>query len=96
MTCTELKQEEAARDAIVMPDEKVVSEYYGIRQQLDQLASDFRDVITHPNYSLPFLQPGRLVKIKYKDLDFGWGVVINYQKRLPPKVYLYSIFQSDA
>lgn len=50
------------------------------------MAADFREVITHPNYSLPFLQPGRLIKVKYKDLDFGWGVVVNYQKRLPPKV----------
>lgn len=50
------------------------------------MKQDFRDVITHPTYSLPFLQPGRLVKIKYQDLDFGWGVIINYQKRLPPKV----------
>lgn len=85
----ELKREEQTRDSIVVTDEKLVSEYYDFRQQLDQLASDFRDVITHPNYSLPFLQPGRLVKIKYKDLDFGWGVVINYQKRLPPKVMCF-------
>ena len=90
---TELKREEQTRDSIVVTDEKLVSEYYDFRQQLDQLASDFRDVITHPNYSLPFLQPGRLVKIKYKDLDFGWGVVINYQKRLPPKVTCYLLLQ---
>lgn len=53
------------------------------------MKQDFRDVITHPTYSLPFLQPGRLVKIKYQNLDFGWGVIINYQKRLPPKVRPY-------
>ncbi len=69
-----------------VPDEELVAEYYGYRQQLDQMQADFREVITHPNYSLPFLQPGRLVKIKYKTLDFGWGVIVNYQKRVPPKV----------
>ena len=42
-------------------------------------------MITHPTYSLPFLQPGRLVKVKHEELDFGWGVVISFQKRLPPK-----------
>jgi ATP-dependent RNA helicase DOB1 len=72
--------------AIVIPDEKLVSEYYDYRQQLDQMALDFREVITHPSYSLPFLQSGRLVKVKHLKLDFGWGVVINYQARLPPKV----------
>ncbi|OCB91527.1 antiviral helicase [Sanghuangporus baumii] len=76
---------EEKKATIKIPDEKLVSEYYEYRQQLDQMGADFREVITHPAYSLPFLQPGRLVKIKYQKLDFGWGVVINYQKRLPPK-----------
>jgi len=50
------------------------------------MSADFRDVITHPNYCLPFLQPGRLLKVKWQKLDFGWGVIINYQKRVPAKV----------
>jgi ATP-dependent RNA helicase DOB1 len=70
----------------VVPDEELVTQYYEYRQQLDQMSADFREVVHHPSYSLPFLQPGRLVKVKHKDLDFGWGIVTNYQKRLPPKV----------
>lgn len=70
----------------MIPDETLVSQYYDCRQQLDQLLADFREVITHPTYSLPFLQPGRLVKVKHEKLDFGWGVIVNYQKRLPIRV----------
>ncbi|KAJ8689869.1 ATP-dependent RNA helicase mtr4 [Pleurotus ostreatus] len=81
----ELKKEEEAKETFEIPDEQLVDEYYEYRRQLDQMSSDFRDVITHPAYSLPFLTPGRLVKVKYQKLDFGWGVVINFQKRLPPK-----------
>ncbi|KII85594.1 hypothetical protein PLICRDRAFT_44920 [Plicaturopsis crispa FD-325 SS-3] len=81
----QLKREEETKDSIVIADEGLVSDYYNYRQQLDQMAADFRDVITHPSYALPFLQPGRLVKVKHQKLDFGWGVIINYQKRLPPK-----------
>ncbi|KIM76880.1 hypothetical protein PILCRDRAFT_825880 [Piloderma croceum F 1598] len=81
----EVKREEEAKDSTVILDEPLVAEYYEYRQQLDQMGQDFRDVITHPSYSLPFLQPGRLVKVKYQKLDFGWGVIINYSKRLPPK-----------
>jgi ATP-dependent RNA helicase DOB1 len=88
----ELVLEEEAKNAIEIPDEEHVAEYYEYRQQLDQLAADFREVITHPSYSLPFLLPGRLVKIKYQTLDFGWGVVINFQKRLPPKVHIHLLF----
>ena len=37
-----------------------------------------RDVINHPNYCLQFMQPGRVVHIKFKDLDFGWGAVVKF------------------
>lgn len=40
-----------------------------------------RDVIMHPNYCLQFLQGGRLVKIKFKDHDFGWGAVVAFAPR---------------
>jgi ATP-dependent RNA helicase DOB1 len=86
LSFAELKREEEIKDSTIIPDEQLVAEYYEYRQQLDQMGQDFRDVITHPTYSLPFLQPGRLVKVKYQKLDFGWGVIINYSKRLPPKV----------
>lgn len=81
----ELQKEEESKGTMKIPDESLVSEYYDLRQQLDQMAADFREVVTHPTYALPFLQPGRLVKVKYQELDFGWGVVLNYQKRMPPK-----------
>jgi ATP-dependent RNA helicase DOB1 len=86
----DLDREEEARSSTIIPDEAFVSQYYDCRQQLDEMGADFREVITHPTYSLPFLKSGRLVKVKYQKLDFGWGVVINFQKRLPPKVCLYS------
>lgn len=85
----ELKHEEESKNSTVIPDEERVAEYYEYRQQLDQLNADFREVITHPTYSLPFLLPGRLVKVKYQKSEFGWGIVINFQKRLPPKVCFF-------
>lgn len=82
---TELRREDERMSSIVIEDEEDVADYYELRKKLDELAADFKDVITHPSYSLPFLQPGRLVKIKHLQSDFGWGVVIHYQKRFPPK-----------
>ncbi|PIL27430.1 hypothetical protein GSI_10578 [Ganoderma sinense ZZ0214-1] len=81
----ELEKEEQKKAEIAIPDEGLVSSYYDLRQQLDQMNADFRAVTTHPDYVLPFLQPGRLVKVEHQQLDFGWGVIVNYQKRLPPK-----------
>jgi hypothetical protein len=82
----ELKSLDESKLAIVIEDEDTIADYYDLRQQLDILIKDLRDVLNHPTYALPFLQPGRLVRVKHDDLDFGWGCVVNYQKRLGPRV----------
>lgn len=73
-------------------DEATVKDYYNLRQQLDTHTNDMRDVIMHPNYCLQFLQAGRLVKVKFKEHDFGWGAVVAFTPRkankgevLPPQ-----------
>ncbi|KAG9003025.1 ATP-dependent RNA helicase mtr4 [Tulasnella sp. JGI-2019a] len=72
-------------EQMVVPEEARVMEYYDLRQQLDELGKDVTDVITHPSYCLPFLQGGRLVKVKHEKSDYGWGIVVNFNKRTPPK-----------
>ncbi|KAI8990857.1 rRNA-processing arch domain-containing protein [Mycotypha africana] len=74
---TELENQ---KNEIVVENEDEIANYYQIRKQLDQYTQDIRDVITHPTYALPFLQPGRLVRIKYDDMDFDWGVVLDFQQ----------------
>jgi hypothetical protein len=37
--------------------------------------------LVKPQYLVPFLQPGRLVRVKQADKDFGFGVVINFKKK---------------
>lgn len=78
----ELCDLEAEKANLVIDDEATIREYYDLRQKLDSYGKDMRDVINHPNYALKFMQPGRLVKIKYKDHDFGWGAVVNNSKRI--------------
>lgn len=66
---------------MTITDEPTVKEYYTLRQQLNTHTKDMRDVITHPNYCLQFMQPGRIVKVKYQTWDFGWGAVVNVTPR---------------
>lgn len=40
-----------------------ISSYHDIREQLDRLSGEFRSFLTQPEYLVPFLQPGRLVKV---------------------------------
>ncbi|KCV69270.1 hypothetical protein H696_03697 [Fonticula alba] len=72
---------EQKRDEIVVPREDEIAAYYSIEQQIATLNDSVRKVITHPTFLVPFLQPGRLVRIRNGDQDFGWGVVVNFTKK---------------
>src|SRR6266576_1263740 len=81
MCFLELSDLEIEKAGMEIADEATVKDYYELRRQLDTYTRDMRDVITHPNYCLPFMQAGRRVRIKYKDYDFGWGAVVNFTPR---------------
>lgn len=66
---------------IQIDDEATVKEYYDLKKQFDIYQDDLRQVITHPGHILPFLQPGRVIKVKVGDLDYGWGMVTSFNKR---------------
>lgn len=85
MDMKELHELEAQRENFDIADETMVKECYELRQQLKTYTKDMRDVINHPNYSLPFMQSGRLVKIKHQEHDFGWGAVVNFTPIKPGK-----------
>lgn len=80
----ELQLLEAEKSSMIIDDESAIKTYYDLRKQLDISAEDMRNVIIHPNYSLPFMQPGRLVEIKDGDHNFGWGAVISFTRRSSP------------
>lgn len=85
---TEVKDLEAKRDAIVIENENSITNYYKLRQQLRKLDREMQQYITKPVFCLPFLQPGRMVQVENDEQheDFGWGCVINYQKKTNQKV----------
>jgi|SRR6218665_3960205 len=60
---TELKALEWSHKNLLMEREEQFVTYYRIRQQLDGLSKDLLCFIQKPQYILPFLQPGRLVKV---------------------------------
>ena len=80
----ELQELEVQRSGLQIADEPLIKEYYDLRQQIATYTKDMQEVINHPNYSLPFMQSGRLVKIKYGDYDFGWGPVVAFSRRKAP------------
>jgi len=92
----DLSKLEDEKNAIKIENESEIAEYYDIRKQLNQYKRDKRTIMNNPQYILPYLQTGRLVRIriddKVKDVDafkddetvqdYGWGVIISIQKRI--------------
>ncbi|TKS84321.1 Superkiller viralicidic activity 2-like 2 [Collichthys lucidus] len=85
-----IKKYEEQYHSIEIPNEESVVTYFKIRQQLAKLGKEIQEFVHKPKYCLPFLQPGRLVKVKNDDVDFGWGVVVNFCKKSNVKVSIDS------
>lgn len=73
----ELREIESERDRIKIPSEEIVIEYHNLKDQLGKLKQIIRETITQPIHIVPYLQPGRLVKL---EKDWGWGVIVNFTK----------------
>ncbi|XP_066297951.1 exosome RNA helicase MTR4-like [Branchiostoma lanceolatum] len=82
---TKLQKLQEDYNAMTVPEEDSITAYYKLRQQLDKHGQEIEAFIQKPKYCLPFLQPGRLVKVRNETDDFGWGVVINFQKKANQK-----------
>lgn len=78
----ELRELEMERQNIQIEDESTIRDYFDLRKQLSVYSQDMRDVMQHPTYSLPYLQPGRLVEVQYGEFSFGWAAVCDFQKRV--------------
>lgn len=80
---------------MLVEQESTIAEYHDLKEKIAVYEQDMKDVINHPNYCLPFIQPGRLVKIRNEKIVFDWGVVVNHNKRLKPFVASHVHFISD-
>nr|WCZ58663.1 exosome RNA helicase MTR4 [Seculamonas ecuadoriensis] len=83
-----LKSLDELREEIVsiqIDNESVVADYYALRSHIDKYRKVIRSIIMQPKYALPFLAAGRLVHVEDGDQDFGWGVVVNFQKKTADK-----------
>jgi ATP-dependent RNA helicase DOB1 len=86
-----VKELEEELASISIDEEDLVRNYLTLLQQLQDLRSEISSIAYAPRYCLPFLQPGRLVRIfpSVKDRDIAvpystapaiWGVIISFEK----------------
>ncbi|KAL4716852.1 hypothetical protein ACJJTC_012663 [Scirpophaga incertulas] len=77
-----LKAKQKEYDALTVEHEHSIASYCSIRSQLDILGAQFRAFITQPQYLKPFLQPGRLVKVKTEKYEYDWGIIVNFKHKM--------------
>ncbi|CAG8617004.1 14580_t:CDS:10 [Gigaspora rosea] len=65
---------------IEIPQEELVSQYHNLRLLQDEFEKQVRDIIFKPEHCLNYLNRGRVVKVKFNGVDFGWGVVVRYDE----------------
>ncbi|XP_017881620.1 exosome RNA helicase MTR4 [Ceratina calcarata] len=78
-----VKDLQVTYNAVTVEKYSQISSYHDIREQLERLGSEFRSFLTKPEYLLPFLQPGRLLKVKSENELFDWGIIVNFKKKNP-------------
>jgi ATP-dependent RNA helicase DOB1 len=75
-----VQDKQKAFESFNIKDEAGISSYHHIREQLDSLGKKYHEFYTNPQYLVPFLQPGRMVKVKTEDDEYDWGIIVNFKK----------------
>ncbi|XP_034129400.1 exosome RNA helicase MTR4 isoform X2 [Drosophila guanche] len=76
----QVEQKTLELNKLSIKDEHNIASYHHIREQLENHGKQFRQWLTRPQYLLPFLQPGRLVKVSAGTQEYDWGIVLNFKK----------------
>lgn len=87
-----MKELEEERNSLVIEGEEELKSYFALIEQWREMKSSIRDIAFAPRYALPFLQPGRIVRVLSdednddEELSIGttikgyWGVIVNFEK----------------
>jgi ATP-dependent RNA helicase DOB1 len=59
-------------------NEDELKDILSCQSQIEKYTEDITKIITKPENILPFLIPGRLMKVK----GFGWGICVNFTKKM--------------
>lgn len=75
--------------ALVIPDQNRLEHYAALLDKVRVIREDYRRIVHHAAHVLPFLQPGRLVRIRTASngsgspRDYGWCTVLSVTKKAP-------------
>ncbi|KXZ46677.1 hypothetical protein GPECTOR_41g641 [Gonium pectorale] len=77
----ELSELDAEMAALGREGEEAMASYAKLRQQLAEAGGQLQALLCRPRHCLPFLRPGRLVRVSAGGQDWGTGVVVAVSRR---------------
>jgi ATP-dependent RNA helicase DOB1 len=83
--CPELKKTLMERLAeyktIKIQDESQIKLKKKLLQQKKSISDEIRKVVTKPENIIPFLVPGRMIRVKTEQDDWGWGILSSFSRQ---------------
>jgi len=61
-------------------DEKSIKKCDKLNAQKNEIRAEIRKIVMLPDNVIPFLSAGRVLRVKSPKVDWGWGVLLNFQK----------------
>ncbi|KAK0401843.1 hypothetical protein QR680_016005 [Steinernema hermaphroditum] len=71
-------------DGTFIHDEKPYMAFYTMEQQLQEKTNEIQKIVMQPKNSVPFFKPGRVLLIKTESLDYGYSVLVGFNKKPNP------------
>ena len=66
--------------ALAIPNEDNVRKQLRLKTQLTQVEDEIRKIVMRPENVVPFLVPGRVIRVRTEGADWGWGVLSAFSK----------------
>ena len=67
--------------SITVEDHAIIEKKQKLELQNSQIEEEIRKIVVKPENIVPFLVPGRLIKIKSDQHDWGWGILASFSKQ---------------
>lgn len=78
---TELFTRQAELVAIKVQHMDLAKQISQSQETLNRINTKIHVIVCTPENVLPFLMIGRLVFIKKEEVEWGWGIVLNFNKK---------------
>ncbi|XP_055328735.1 exosome RNA helicase MTR4-like [Paramacrobiotus metropolitanus] len=79
-TLEEISKKKEELEKLVIPRPEDLSQYFRILNEVTRLTKTVQEIITSEENVLAWLTPGRLLRLRHNEMDFGWCPFLQYKK----------------